>query len=717
MRLRPLLESPPAGLAYLVAVLVTGLALAVTRMTPPLYAQGALIPFLVAVTLSVAYGGLGPGLLATGLSVLLSAYFLLPPYSSLAFDSAQAPRLAFFVLAALLIGYLNEAWRRSRQAEGEARRRAEEAGDRLRRLQTFTADLARAVTPETVADIALRQGLPLVGAQAGTLARVAEAGDELELLGSLPPSPHYGQGCCLPLAASSPLTEAVQSRTPLLLSAREWQARWANMAERAEMEGIEAGAVLPLLLDEEVYGVLTFGFSAPRCFDADELAFMQSLAQQCALGLERARRFEAEQRAREVADQAAERAAFLGEATQTLTTSLDHQEVLSHVVSLTVPRLADWCVVNLVDARGRIEAAEAGHVDPARAARLRQYIQTYPLQPHATSATGQALRSGQAVFYPRITPAELAAQRLDDRHLQFMLAVGYASAITVPLTGRDRRLGAISLVRASSDHLFTRSDVVTAEEFGRRVASALDNARLYGEAQAVSEAREQILHVVSHDLKNPLTAIRGFLHLVRRRLDRLPAEEARPLLDPLNRIDEASARMAEMIQDLVNAAVLDQAVALDLRPTDLTDLVQRVVAQHQATTPGHPIQVRTDGPVVSQVDEGRLARVLDNLISNAVKYTPQGGQIEVRVGQEAGEDGAWAVIRVRDEGIGIPAADLPHIFEPFHRASNAQAIEGTGLGLASANQIVARHDGQMTVASQEGRGSTFTIRLPLASDA
>ena len=716
MLARLLRLSPPSWLAYAVAVLATTLALTVTLVTPALRAQGTPILLLVAITFSVAYGGLGPGLLATALSVVLAAYFLLPPYQSLSVDPVEVPRLVFFALAALLICYLNDAWRRSQRSELQARRHAEEARDRLRRLQTFTANLARAVTPSAVAETALREGLPLLDAGVGALARLSEGGDELELLGSLPLSPDAAPGCRLPLTAPSPLAEAVRSRRPVLLSRREWQTRFPQAVERPELAALSSRAVLPLLLDSEVYGVLSLGFDTPRAFDADDVAFMQSIAQQCALGLERARRFEAERRARDAAHVAAERADFLSEATRVLTSSLESEAVLASVTRLCVPRLADWCVVNLVDTRGRIEAVETAHADPTRAALLRQYIQAYPLQPHAASATGQALRTGQTVFYPRITPAELEAQHLDSRHLQFMQLVGYESAITVPLTGRDRCLGAMTLVRGGSDRLFTPADLATAEELAGRVAGALDNARLYAEAQALSRAREQLLHVVSHDLKNPLTAIRGFLHIMRRRLDALPADAAQPLRDPLARMDEASARMRAMIQDLVNAAVLDQAVALDLRATDLADLTRRVVAQHQAAAPQRAIAMHAAGPVVGLVDEDRLARVLDNLISNALKYTPQGGRIEVGVSRQVTADGPAAVIDVRDEGIGIPAADLPHIFQPFHRASNAQAIEGTGLGLASAQQIVQRHGGQMTVQSQEGQGATFSICLPLAQD-
>ena len=154
---------------------------------------------------------------------------------------------------------------------------------------------------------------------------------------------------------------------------------------------------------------------------------------------------------------------------------------------------------------------------------------------------------------------------------------------------------------------------------------------------------------------------------------------------------------------------------LTLVSTDLVALAHRVVAAHASSSDTHRIRVGADDPeLLGTWDAGRLERVLDNLISNGLKYSPDGGEVTVSLLREHADEGMWAVICVRDRGLGIPAADLPHVFERFHRASNvSEQIGGTGLGLAGARQIVEQHGGSISLESEEGRGTTVTVRLPM----
>jgi signal transduction histidine kinase len=144
-----------------------------------------------------------------------------------------------------------------------------------------------------------------------------------------------------------------------------------------------------------------------------------------------------------------------------------------------------------------------------------------------------------------------------------------------------------------------------------------------------------------------------------------------------------------------------------------------VAAEHQRTTQRHRLRVQTrEARLIGVWDAARLGRVLDNLVANAIKYSPAGGQISIEVGHELSAAGSWAVLCVRDQGIGIPAADQPHIFERFRRGGNVVGrIAGTGIGLAGAYQIIEQHGGSIAVSSQEGAGSAFTIRLPLGPAA
>jgi signal transduction histidine kinase len=156
---------------------------------------------------------------------------------------------------------------------------------------------------------------------------------------------------------------------------------------------------------------------------------------------------------------------------------------------------------------------------------------------------------------------------------------------------------------------------------------------------------------------------------------------------------------------------MDRPLQLDLQPTDLVALARGSIAEQQAASERHRIVLDAEpAEVVGQWDATRLGRVLGNLLENAVKYSPAGGEVRVEVRREAG----WAVVRVADQGLGIPAADLPHIFERFRRAGNVVGqVPGTGLGLAVVRQIVEQLGGSVDVDSQAGLGSTFTVRLPL----
>jgi PAS domain S-box-containing protein len=237
------------------------------------------------------------------------------------------------------------------------------------------------------------------------------------------------------------------------------------------------------------------------------------------------------------------------------------------------------------------------------------------------------------------------------------------------------------------------------------------------EAEAALRERDQVLATVSHDLKLPLTAIRGQADLLQRRLEHTGALEPERLAKGLELIQTAARKMGTWIDELLDAARLEAGRPVELlpEPADLVALAWQAAAEQQRTTERHRIHVQTaEAQLLGVWDPVRLSRVLDNLVSNAIKYSPVGGEVVVSVGRHADATGEWAVLSVRDQGVGIPATDLPHIFERFRRGSNvAGRIAGAGLGLAGAAQIVQLHGGSLTVDSREQQGSTFTVRLPL----
>jgi signal transduction histidine kinase len=286
----------------------------------------------------------------------------------------------------------------------------------------------------------------------------------------------------------------------------------------------------------------------------------------------------------------------------------------------------------------------------------------------------------------------------------------------VPLVARGQTLGLLSIVAADSGRRYTPHDLRFAEDLARRCAAAIDNARLFRQAREAIRVRDDVLAGVSHDLKSPLTSISGTAQLLQRRVEAAGGQRDERLATGLERIVATTGRMSALIDELVDTARLELGQDLPLRRevTDLVPLVEQAVADHQRDSDRHEIRLeRRVARLVGLWDPIRLRRVLDNLLGNAVKYSPEGGPIHVAVDRAEDADGPSAVVTVEDRGVGIPPEDRAHIFERGRRGHNVGQIAGSGIGLAGACQIVRQHGGGIEAESVVGAGTTFTVRLPL----
>jgi len=281
----------------------------------------------------------------------------------------------------------------------------------------------------------------------------------------------------------------------------------------------------------------------------------------------------------------------------------------------------------------------------------------------------------------------------------------------VPIVGADAEAGTLCTLHRQP-RTIPASELTLLTLAARIVAQSFSGDAARDAARRLEQEREDFLSAILHDLKTPLTSVRGYTQMAQRQADRLAPLNA-DLPRYIGQIDQGTTRLLGLIDELTDAtrARLGQELALHRLPTDVVALARGVVAQHAGLT-AHRVTVVASPPALdAAVDAARLERVLDNLLANALKYSPAGGDVEVRVTRE----GDAAMIAVRDHGLGIPEADLPHVFAPFQRGSNVGRIEGTGMGLAGARHIVEAHGGVLTVESAEGVGSTFTARLPLGA--
>jgi PAS domain S-box-containing protein len=268
---------------------------------------------------------------------------------------------------------------------------------------------------------------------------------------------------------------------------------------------------------------------------------------------------------------------------------------------------------------------------------------------------------------------------------------------------------AISAVRTSAGQSFT---AFLRDISARRRLEAAQAAALAEVRQAL-RLRDEFLSAAAHDLKTPLTAISGHLQLIRRRFGDGLAPRVAASLDEVER---SATSMNQLINELLDVARLQsgQSLTLDLRDADLVAIARAVVDRAAERTPRHALELRAAAPtLVATVDPARIERVLTNLVDNAMKYSPSGGLVTVAVERQVDAGWTWAVVVVRDQGLGIPAADLPRLFTRFYRSSNTTGISGTGIGLEAARRMVEQHGGTIGVESVEGAGTTVTVRLPL----
>jgi PAS domain S-box-containing protein len=409
------------------------------------------------------------------------------------------------------------------------------------------------------------------------------------------------------------------------------------------------------------------------------------------------------------------RLAFLSEASAALGESLDYTETLTRVAKLCVPALADWCAVDVLEDMDQVNRVALAHADPEGTALVEEIQRRWPPDPASSSPARQVIETG-APRYLQITDDLLAEVARDPDHLALIRQLDLREVLVVPLTARGRVLGALSVANAGMADPFTPEEIELVEELGRRAGSAIDAAKLMSEANEALRQRDEFLAIASHDMRTPLAAVRGYAQLALRHVSREPTDLA-PLQRWLSDIDESANRLTGLVSELMDVSLLrgGRKVPLQLEPTDLVALVNDRVREHAGSADErHAFKVSTDvAEVIGNWDASRLGRVLDNLLGNAIKYSPDGGTIDVKISA----DGTHGSVAVTDHGIGIAPSDISRIFTPMFRGTNTGSVAGTGLGLSGSRTLVELMGGRIHVQSRLGHGSTFTIKLPLHTEA
>ena len=692
----------------------------------------------------------------------------------------------------------------------------EDAADRAFRLQRVSERLAEALAPQQVLDAVLTEGLRAAEARAGAIGVISEDGESVELLAQrgyrADVLTEYAR---FPVSADLPMSHVARTGKPLFISSKE-ERNSLFPSLRGRGEDGHALAVLPLTLEGRLIGVIGLSFGRDMEFSEGRRQMKITLARQAALALERARLYEAEHAARE-------RFAFIAEASELLASSMEYETTLARLAQLAVPRLADWCAIDMVGSDGEIERLVVAHEDPEKVRWARELQERYPPRAGDPHGVAYVIRTGQPEFLPEIPPELLDQAIGDDEELRRIVTeLGIHSSICVPLNARGRALGALTLIAAESHAAFTQADLALAVELARRAGIIVDNARLFREAEqganaaralayvadgvvlldgdsivrhwnpavatitgvtdeealgrrvedvlagwesfashvplvrpgeqaarpvtvplaaqgrelwvsasgvdfgegsvyalsdvtderALETARSDFVATASHELRTPLAAVYGAIRTLRRDDLELSTTDEDAFLEM---IETETAHLSRIADQILLAGQLDaDAVDIELGECDPAVIASSVIESATLRLPeGISLRLTRNGGQRVVCDENKLRQVLTNLIDNAIKYSPGGGQVEVRLASENGE----CLIEVADEGLGIPSSELERIFEKFYRLDPQQTrgVGGSGLGLYICRELVERMNGRLEVDSEPGRGSRFTVVLPAGS--
>jgi signal transduction histidine kinase/putative methionine-R-sulfoxide reductase with GAF domain len=490
--------------------------------------------------------------------------------------------------------------------------------------------------------------------------------------------------------------------------------RSASYAQRMVLEQSGTRAVIgePLLYEGELRGVITAAIQdEERTFSEQDRQLLALFAAQAVIAIEHARLHDARARASADAEVARRRATFLAEVSAALATSLDYEATLGEVARLAVPTMGDWCTVYMLDQDGAVRRVAVAYADPAKAP-FAEALSCYPPSPASPRSTiAEVLRTGRAVLTPEIPASYVDALAQDAEHREIMRQLDFRSSMTVALGARGEVFGALALFSCAPDRRYEPGDVEVAEDLARRAGQAIDNARLYRDAHRAIRARDEFLSMVAHELRTPITSLLGFAQLARKQLGGPTPISARVAERTLGAIDRQSIRLAALVARLLDVSRLDTSLlTLQCQPVALEVIAEHVVAGARVRSSRHLLTLDAPERVIATVDPVRIEQVLANLVENAIKYSPNGGPVELSIRTSPP---GHAEIAVRDHGDGVPPERRARIFERYYRAHADEQTSGLGLGLYISNEMVRLHGGDLRAEFPDDGGSRFVVTLPL----
>ena len=525
-----------------------------------------------------------------------------------------------------------------------------------------------------------------------------------------------------PLDPTRPFTAlaVLQTGRPIVVPNLDVAALRSEVRDEGEMALLTAldpcsEIAVPLIVRGRVLGALNLLLTEPgrQRYDEADLGPAEELAQLAAFAVDNARLYRAAQR--EIAERTRAEAGqrFLVEASTALAASLDYEQTLKQLARLSVPLLADVCTVDVVEADGRVHRIAVAHHDPELERVAAQMVERYPVVSHHDYPSAHVVRTGRKLFVSPVTDEFLTRLAGNDAQLLAgMRALEMRSTLCVPRVARQRTLGAIMFVRSREGTDFTPTDTTLAEELARRAALAVDNARLYANALAASQAKGDFLAVMSHELRTPLTTVIGYAELLG---DGVSGPVTPMQQKQLTRIQVSAHHLLQLIEQILAFARIEAGrEQVRVEQMDAVGVAGEAALVVEPAVSGRSLGLTLRMPqrtLIIESDSGKVRQILVNLLSNAIKFTDHG---EVGLSVQRDDETGGVIYEVWDTGIGIAARHLEHIFDPFWQVEQkvTRKAGGTGLGLSVVRHLTRLLGGEVHVQSEEGRGTRFTVTLP-----
>jgi signal transduction histidine kinase len=579
---------------------------------------------------------------------------------------------------------------------------AEQRALQLATLNQVSRIVNQTLDLDTVLQLIMEKSLELLDAEAGSVLLANDDADALTFEVVLGPVGRQLRGMQVAIGSGSIVGTVAKEMHSLIVNDVQADPRW-NTSFDQTTEFITRNLIcVPMVSRDRLVGVIeVLNKRAPECFSEEDTELLSSFAAQAAIAIENARLFT-------MTDQA------LAERVQELHTMqlIDRQ---LNAATLDFARLMDLTLEHAMDAVGAStgvvgvvnEEGTGLYLVAQRGAPAEYERYRDELWPIEQGLIGRVARTGQPAVIGEVQEDPDSEPVISQTHSQ----------MTVPILYQDEVRGVIHL---ESPHLdaFSRNDLDFLTRLTDHAAIAIENARLYQQAQSANQAKTEFMSVASHELKIPMTSIKGYAKLLTLGAVGQLTERQREFLDIISsNVD----RMDRLVADLLDVSRIEAGrLRLDMGQVDLREVIETVLQLVQAQIEAKQLTLEVEVPATLPPvwgDQGRLIQVLTNLVSNAYKYTPEGGQIGITVnGQADSTSPGCLTISVRDTGVGISPEDQQKLFTKFFRADDPRVrdVPGTGLGLSITKSLIETHGGEIWFQSEPDQGTTFTFTLPTA---